>query len=95
MFQEKRKVTEQLEDSRLRLKDEMDLYREVLDQLWLLRHQFHKEKEAMQEVSSAPSAFSSNQHASHSAVRTQTDAHIPDSELWCSLNACVGLSTSA
>uniref|UniRef100_A0A8C5CWT6 RAB11 family interacting protein 4 (class II) a n=1 Tax=Gadus morhua TaxID=8049 RepID=A0A8C5CWT6_GADMO len=48
--QEKQRMTDQLEDSSLQLKDEMELYREVVDQLWLHRHQFHKEKEAMQEV---------------------------------------------
>ena len=72
MFQEKQRMTDQLEDSSLQLKDEMELYREVVDQLWLHRHQFHKEKEAMQEVSSAPSAISSNQQASHVPVRTRT-----------------------
>lgn len=43
-------MTDKLEDTSLRLKDEMDLYRKMMDKLKQNRHQFHKEKEAMQEV---------------------------------------------
>uniref|UniRef100_A0A665UAY5 RAB11 family interacting protein 4 (class II) a n=1 Tax=Echeneis naucrates TaxID=173247 RepID=A0A665UAY5_ECHNA len=48
--QEKQKVTDKLEDTSLRLKDEMDLYRKIMDKLWQNRHEFQKEKEAMQEL---------------------------------------------
>lgn len=44
-------MTDKLEDTSLRLKDEMDLYRKIMDKLWQNRHDFQKEKEAMQEVS--------------------------------------------
>lgn len=43
-------MTDKLEDTSLRLKDEMDLYRKMMDKLRQNRHQFQKEKEAMQEV---------------------------------------------
>lgn len=46
-------MTDQLEDTSLRLKDEMDLYRTIMDKLWHNRHEFQKEKASMQEV--APS----------------------------------------
>lgn len=49
-LQEKQKMTDKLEDTSLRLKDEMDLYRKIMDKLWQNRHDFQKEKEAMQEV---------------------------------------------
>ncbi|XP_028310470.1 rab11 family-interacting protein 4A [Gouania willdenowi] len=48
--QEKQKMTDRLEDTSLRLKDEMDLYRKILDKLWHNRHEFQKEKESMQEL---------------------------------------------
>lgn len=48
--QEKQKMTDKLEDTSLRLKDEMDLYRKIMDKLWQNRHEFQKEKEAMQEL---------------------------------------------
>lgn len=48
--QEKQRMTDKLEDTSLRLKDEMDLYRKMMDKLRQNRHQFQKEKEAMQEV---------------------------------------------
>uniref|UniRef100_A0A667YVX7 RAB11 family interacting protein 4 (class II) a n=1 Tax=Myripristis murdjan TaxID=586833 RepID=A0A667YVX7_9TELE len=48
--QEKQKMTDKLEDTSLRLKDEMDLYRKMMDKLWHNRHEFQKEKEAMQEL---------------------------------------------
>lgn len=44
-------MTDKLEDTSLRLKDEMDLYRKIMDKLWHNRHEFQKEKENMQEVS--------------------------------------------
>ncbi|KAJ8251642.1 hypothetical protein GJAV_G00223550 [Gymnothorax javanicus] len=48
--QEKQRMTDKLEDTSLRLKDEMDLYRKMMDKLWQNRHQFQKEREAMQEL---------------------------------------------
>ncbi|XP_072225470.1 rab11 family-interacting protein 4A [Leuresthes tenuis] len=48
--QEKQRMTDKLEDTSLRLKDEMDLYRKIMDKLWYNRHEFQKEKEAMQEL---------------------------------------------
>uniref|UniRef100_A0A672FJP4 RAB11 family interacting protein 4 (class II) a n=1 Tax=Salarias fasciatus TaxID=181472 RepID=A0A672FJP4_SALFA len=48
--QEKQKMTDKLEDTSLRLNDEMDLYRKIMDKLWQNRHEFKKEKEAMQEL---------------------------------------------
>ncbi|XP_068193549.1 rab11 family-interacting protein 4A-like [Antennarius striatus] len=48
--QEKQRMTDKLEDSSLRLKDETDLYRKIMDKLWHNRHEFLKEKEAMQEL---------------------------------------------
>ncbi|CAG05939.1 unnamed protein product, partial [Tetraodon nigroviridis] len=48
--QEKQKMTDKLEDTSLRLKDEMDLYRKIMDKLWHNRHAFQKEKESMQEL---------------------------------------------
>lgn len=49
-LQEKQRMTDKLEDTSLRLNDEMDLYRKIMDKLWHNRHEFQKEKEAMQEV---------------------------------------------
>lgn len=43
-------MTDKLEDTSLRLKDEMDLYKKMMDKLRQNRHQFQKEKDAMQEV---------------------------------------------
>lgn len=43
-------MTYKLEDTSLRLKDEMDLYRKMMDKLRQNRHEFQKEREAMQEV---------------------------------------------
>ncbi|XP_042578613.1 rab11 family-interacting protein 4A isoform X2 [Cyprinus carpio] len=48
--QEKQRMTDKLEDTSLRLKDEMDLYRKIMDKLWQNRHEFQKEREAMQEL---------------------------------------------
>lgn len=48
--QEKQKMSDKLEDTSLRLKDEMDLYRKIMDKLWQNRHEFQQEKEAMQEL---------------------------------------------
>ncbi|XP_047214154.1 rab11 family-interacting protein 4A-like isoform X2 [Girardinichthys multiradiatus] len=50
MDQEKQRMTDKLEDTSLRLKDEVDLYRKIMDKLWQNRHEFQKEKEAMQEL---------------------------------------------
>uniref|UniRef100_A0A672GHN6 RAB11 family interacting protein 4 (class II) b n=1 Tax=Salarias fasciatus TaxID=181472 RepID=A0A672GHN6_SALFA len=48
--EEKQRMTDKLEDTSLRLKDEMDLYRKMMDKLKQNRQQFQKEKEAMQEL---------------------------------------------
>uniref|UniRef100_A0A7N6A0Y9 FIP-RBD domain-containing protein n=1 Tax=Anabas testudineus TaxID=64144 RepID=A0A7N6A0Y9_ANATE len=48
--EEKQRMTDKLEDTSLRLKDEMDLYRKMMDKLKQNRLQFQKEKEAMQEL---------------------------------------------
>lgn len=43
-------MTDKLEDTSLRLKDEMDLYRKMMDKLRQSKQQFQQEKDAMQEV---------------------------------------------
>uniref|UniRef100_A0A3Q0R7P7 RAB11 family interacting protein 4 (class II) b n=1 Tax=Amphilophus citrinellus TaxID=61819 RepID=A0A3Q0R7P7_AMPCI len=48
--EEKQRMTDKLEDTSLRLKDEMDLYKKMMDKLRQNRHQFQKEKDAMQEL---------------------------------------------
>uniref|UniRef100_A0A8C8DBH5 RAB11 family interacting protein 4 (class II) b n=1 Tax=Oryzias sinensis TaxID=183150 RepID=A0A8C8DBH5_9TELE len=48
--EEKQRMTNKLEDTSLRLKDEMDLYRKMMDKLKQNRQQFQTEKEAMQEL---------------------------------------------
>uniref|UniRef100_A0A1A7WZ89 RAB11 family interacting protein 4 (Class II) a n=1 Tax=Iconisemion striatum TaxID=60296 RepID=A0A1A7WZ89_9TELE len=48
--QEKQRMTDKLDDTSLRLKDEMDLYRMIMDKLWHNRHEFQKDKESMQEL---------------------------------------------
>lgn len=48
--EEKQRMTDKLEDTSLRLKDEMDLYKKMMDKLRQNRQQFQKEKEAMQEL---------------------------------------------
>ncbi|XP_054616651.1 rab11 family-interacting protein 4A isoform X3 [Dunckerocampus dactyliophorus] len=48
--QEKQKETDKLEDTSLRLKDEVDTYRKIMDKLWQNRREFHKEKESMLEL---------------------------------------------
>uniref|UniRef100_A0A8C9TZR9 RAB11 family interacting protein 4 (class II) b n=1 Tax=Scleropages formosus TaxID=113540 RepID=A0A8C9TZR9_SCLFO len=48
--EEKQRMTDKLEDTSLRLKDEMDLYRKMMDKLKQNRHEFQKEREAMQEL---------------------------------------------
>uniref|UniRef100_A0A3B3DHW4 RAB11 family interacting protein 4 (class II) a n=1 Tax=Oryzias melastigma TaxID=30732 RepID=A0A3B3DHW4_ORYME len=48
--QEKQKISDKLEDTSLRLKDELDLYRKIMDKVWQNRHEFQKEKESMQEL---------------------------------------------
>lgn len=47
-------MTDNLEDTSLKLKDEMDLYRTIMDKLWYNRSEFQKEKEALQEVRAPP-----------------------------------------
>uniref|UniRef100_A0A8C6LRU0 RAB11 family interacting protein 4 (class II) b n=1 Tax=Nothobranchius furzeri TaxID=105023 RepID=A0A8C6LRU0_NOTFU len=48
--QEKQRMTDKLEDTSLRLKDEMDLYKKMMEKLKQNRQQFQKEKDAMQEL---------------------------------------------
>ncbi|XP_062875131.1 rab11 family-interacting protein 4A isoform X2 [Trichomycterus rosablanca] len=48
--QEKQRMTDKLEDTSVRLKDEVDLYRKMMDKLWQNRHEFQKERESMQEL---------------------------------------------
>ncbi|KAM9857406.1 rab11 family-interacting protein 4B isoform 2-T2 [Aulostomus maculatus] len=48
--EEKQRMTDKLEDTSLRLRDEMDLYKKMMDKLRQNRHQFQKEKEDMQEL---------------------------------------------
>lgn len=43
-------MTDKLEDTSLRLKDEMDLYRKMMDKLRQNRNDYQREREAMQEV---------------------------------------------
>lgn len=47
-------MSDRLEDTSLRLKDEMDLYKRMMDKLRQNRLEFQKEREATQEVSSSP-----------------------------------------
>lgn len=47
-------MTDKLEDTSLRLRDEMDLYKKMMDKLRQNRQQFQKEKEEMQEVGGTP-----------------------------------------
>ncbi|XP_062401166.1 rab11 family-interacting protein 4B isoform X2 [Sardina pilchardus] len=48
--EEKQRMTDKLEDTSLRLKDEMDLYRKMMDKLNQNRHEHQREKDAMQEL---------------------------------------------
>ncbi|XP_072539422.1 rab11 family-interacting protein 4B isoform X2 [Salminus brasiliensis] len=48
--EEKQRMTDKLEDTSLRLKDEMDLYRKMMDKLRQNRNDYQREKEAMQEL---------------------------------------------
>lgn len=71
LLQEKQRVTDKLEDTSLRLKDEMDLYRKIMDKLWQNRHEFQKEKESMQEVRHSSQAIISMKITSFPAVVTR------------------------
>lgn len=71
ILQEKQRVTDKLEDTSLRLKDEMDLYRKIMDKLWQNRHEFQKEKESMQEVRHSSQAIISMKITSFPAVVTR------------------------
>ncbi|KAK2857372.1 hypothetical protein Q7C36_005291 [Tachysurus vachellii] len=48
--EEKQRVTDKLEDTSLRLKDEMDLYRKMMDKMRQNRNDYQTEREAMQEL---------------------------------------------
>ncbi|RXM99943.1 Rab11 family-interacting protein 4A [Acipenser ruthenus] len=48
--EERQRMTYKLEDTSLRLKDEMDLYKKMMDKLRQNRHEFQKEREATQEL---------------------------------------------
>lgn len=50
-LQERQRMSDRLEDTSLRLKDEMDLYKRMMDKLRQNRLEFNKEREATQEVS--------------------------------------------
>jgi len=54
---ERQRMTDKLEDTSLRLKDEMDLYKKMMDKLRLNRNEFKKERDTMQEVSSKMCLF--------------------------------------
>lgn len=43
-------MTDKLEDTSLRLKDEMDLYKKMMDKLQQNRNEFKRERDTMQEV---------------------------------------------
>lgn len=43
-------MTDKLEDTSLRLKDEMDLYKKMMDKLRQNRNEFQRERDTMQEV---------------------------------------------
>lgn len=47
-------MSDRLEDTSLRLKDEMDLYKRMMDKLRQNRLEFQKEREATQEVGPGP-----------------------------------------
>lgn len=47
-------MSDRLEDTSLRLKDEMDLYKRMMDKLRQNRLEFQKEREATQEVGPRP-----------------------------------------
>lgn len=47
-------MSDRLEDTSLRLKDEMDLYKRMMDKLRQNRLEFQKEREATQEVNHRP-----------------------------------------
>ncbi|GCC41602.1 hypothetical protein chiPu_0025712, partial [Chiloscyllium punctatum] len=49
MFQEHQRITYKLEDTSLRLKDEMDLYKKMVEKMRRNRQEFQKEREMMQE----------------------------------------------
>ncbi|XP_078082011.1 rab11 family-interacting protein 4B [Mustelus asterias] len=48
--EEHQQITYKLEDTSLRLKDEMDLYKKMMDKMRWNRHEFQKEREVMQEL---------------------------------------------
>ncbi|XP_044531515.1 rab11 family-interacting protein 4 [Gracilinanus agilis] len=48
--EERQRMSDRLEDTSLRLKDEMDLYKRMMDKLRQNRMEFHKEREATQEL---------------------------------------------
>ena len=50
-------MSDRLEDTSLRLKDEMDLYKRMMDKLRHNRLEFQKEREATQEVGQSKSSL--------------------------------------
>ncbi|XP_067315582.1 rab11 family-interacting protein 4B isoform X1 [Pseudorasbora parva] len=48
--EERQRMTDKLEDTSLRLKDEMDLYKKMMDKLRQNRNEFQKERDTMQEL---------------------------------------------
>lgn len=51
-------MSDRLEDTSLRLRDEMDLYKRMMDKLRQNRLEFQKEREATQEVGPGPEGSS-------------------------------------
>ncbi len=51
-------MTDKLEDTSLRLKDEMDLYKKMMDKLRQNRNEFQRERDTMQEVRSCAKVYS-------------------------------------
>ncbi|KTG47125.1 hypothetical protein cypCar_00018279, partial [Cyprinus carpio] len=48
--EERQRMTDKLEDTSLRLKDEMDLYKKMMDKLRQNRNEFQRERDTMQEL---------------------------------------------
>ena len=77
-------MTYKLEDTSLRLKDEMDLYRKMMDKLRQNRHEFQKEREAMQEVGGGI-AHTQGHTCAHTHKQTHTHVHTLMHTFTCSV----------
>lgn len=89
--QEKQRMTDKLEDTSLRLKDEMDLYRKMMDKLRQNRLQFHKEKEEMQEVGGAISSDHAHGHRVGCLLSLFSLFYSPLSHCWYSIVLFISL----